>query len=293
MKNLNHVFKMAICIAGIAFSGNASAQWTTGSSNSISTADDFVGINLPSNVTPYATLHVRDYSATKPAIYVEYAGASEGDLTWRHTDAFQMGTWNQGAQSFTEYMKIHSNGKVKLTKGLYFDETTEDKISLFGNRLGATSMYGMGVSDFNMYFKSSGSYMWLIQENFSASASPAMYINDQGNTALGTKDINNSFRLSVNGKIRAKEIVVETGWADFVFDADYQLRSLADVEDFISREGHLPEIPSAKEVAENGVKVGEMESKLLMKVEELTLYMIELKKENEIMKTQLEELSNR
>ncbi len=86
------------------------------------------------------------------------------------------------------------------------------------------------------------------------------------------------YRLAVNGPVRAKEIVVETGWSDFVFEPDYNLLPLDQVEAHIKEHGHLPDIPSALEVAEHGVKVGEMESKLLQKIEELTLHMIEMNK---------------
>ncbi len=94
---------------------------------------------------------------------------------------------------------------------------------------------------------------------------------------IGTQNPGN-YRLAVNGPVRAKEVVVETGWSDFVFEPDYELRSLEQIEAHIREHGHLPDIPSAEEVAKNGVKVGEMESKLLQKVEELTLHLIDLNK---------------
>ncbi|WP_108866736.1 hypothetical protein [Aquimarina aquimarini] len=83
-----------------------------------------------------------------------------------------------------------------------------------------------------------------------------------------------SWKLAVNGKIRAKEIKVETGWADFVFYDDYKLPTLQEVENHIKEKGHLKDIPSAKEVEENGIFLGQMDSKLLQKIEELTLYTI-------------------
>jgi len=64
------------------------------------------------------------------------------------------------------------------------------------------------------------------------------------------------------------------------------------LEIFIDKNGHLPEIPTEDEVMKNGVKVGEIQSLLLMKIEELTLYVIELKKENEVMKEQIIDLKN-
>ena len=102
-----------------------------------------------------------------------------------------------------------------------------------------------------------------------------------GFVSIGATSFDSNYRLAVNGAIRAKEIKVETGWSDFVFEDDYRLRPLAEVEQFIKENKHLPDIPSAKEVETNGVNVGEMEAKLLQKIEELTLYVIELKKENE------------
>lgn len=100
-----------------------------------------------------------------------------------------------------------------------------------------------------------------------------------GSIGIGTPNSNESYKLSVNGSIRAKEIVVESGWADFVFDDDYQLTPLNEVEEFIHENNHLPEIPSTSEVEEDGVKVGEIETLLLQKVEELTLYAIEANKQ--------------
>ncbi len=98
-----------------------------------------------------------------------------------------------------------------------------------------------------------------------------------GNVGIGT-NTTSSYKLSVNGNIRAKEVKIETGWSDFVFEDDYDLPTLVEVEEFIKANKHLPEIPSAEEVAENGVNLGEMESKLLQKIEELTLYVIEQEK---------------
>ena len=96
---------------------------------------------------------------------------------------------------------------------------------------------------------------------------------------VGTIDNNDrTFKLLVAGKIRAEEIVVETGWFDFVFNDDYQLPSLEQVEQHIKENKHLPDIPSEEEVVENGVSLGEMQGKLLQKIEELTLYVIKQEK---------------
>jgi hypothetical protein len=89
----------------------------------------------------------------------------------------------------------------------------------------------------------------------------------------GNQMINGNF--DVNGKIHTKEVKVDLiGWSDFVFENNYNLPTLKEVENHIKEKGHLKDIPSAKEVAENGIFLGEMDSKLLQKIEELTLYTI-------------------
>ena len=86
------------------------------------------------------------------------------------------------------------------------------------------------------------------------------------------------YALSVAGKVRAEEVKVYTGWADFVFEDNYNLPTLVEVEAHIDEFGHLKDIPSAKEVENNGIDLGEINKLLLQKIEELTLYTIEQEK---------------
>lgn len=102
-----------------------------------------------------------------------------------------------------------------------------------------------------------------------------------GNVAIGTTDPK-GYKLAVKGNIGAQEIRVENGsWPDYVFHKSYTLPSLRETEKFIQINGHLPEIPSAEEVKNNGVELGEMNARLLKKIEELTLHLIEKEKQLE------------
>ncbi|RXG11373.1 hypothetical protein DSM03_11710 [Leeuwenhoekiella aestuarii] len=123
-------------------------------------------------------------------------------------------------------------------------------------------------------------------------------IHRTGGVSIGTAIRQPGYLLSVNGKIKAKEVKVSiVEWADFVFQTDYKLPRLQDVELFIAQNGHLRGVPSAKTVKEESVNLGEMDSKLLQKIEELTLYVIqqgkqitELQGENINLNKRLEQL---
>jgi len=112
-------------------------------------------------------------------------------------------------------------------------------------------------------------------------------VTTSGKVGIGTETPKNA--LDVKGTIRAEKVTIEApGWADFVFEKNYQLPSLESVEQHIADHKHLPGIPSEKEVMDQGVNIGEMQSKLLQKIEELTLYVIQQDKRIQQLQEQLE-----
>jgi hypothetical protein len=107
-----------------------------------------------------------------------------------------------------------------------------------------------------------------------------IFVSNSGNVGIG--ETNPTYKLTVDGIVSAKEVKVSsTPNSDYVFEPDYDLKPLHEVDQFIQENKHLPDIPSAEEFRENGVGLGEMDDMLLRKVEELTLYVIELKKSDD------------
>ncbi|MRX41383.1 hypothetical protein GJU43_19020 [Flavobacterium sp. LC2016-23] len=127
---------------------------------------------------------------------------------------------------------------------------------------------------------------------FMVNGNEGFRISSNGFVGIGT--INPAYKLDVCGTIRAKEIKVDllgTCVPDFVFKKDYKLMSLKELEKFVTAKQHLPEIASEKEMIENGLNMKEFQMKLLQKMEEMTLYIIEQNKKNEKQEQELKMLN--
>jgi hypothetical protein len=124
---------------------------------------------------------------------------------------------------------------------------------------------------------------------------PRFTIDNSGNVGIGTTNTQ-GYMLAVNGTAIATAMTVKlyANWPDYVFKKDYQLPPLTEVKTYIDKNQHLPDMPSATEVASDGLNLGEMDRILTKKVEELTLYLIQLKEEmnnqDRVYKEQIEEL---
>lgn len=128
----------------------------------------------------------------------------------------------------------------------------------------------------NWFFGNGGSDTFMISSG-TYDGGKQLVINRNGNAAF-------------QGKVEAKNFVVSaTPTADHVFAADYNLRGINELEQFITEKNHLPEIPSAEEMTDNGLSIGDFQIKLLQKIEELTLYVISQNKEIEKLKATIKE----
>jgi len=177
---------------------------------------------------------------------------------------------------------VNPNARLSIVHG-----TGYGKVASFSSALGDEQV-GVGTE--------SNGFSWVgttSNHNFQiyANSDPKVTVLANGLVGIGTTAPDS--KLSVNGNIRAKEIKVETAnWPDYVFAKDYSLPSLVETEKHIKEKGHLPGIPSAKEAEANGIDLGEMNAKLLKKIEELTLHLIEKDKEIQLMKSDYKELRN-
>ena len=178
------------------------------------------------------------------------------------------------------YMFLADNGNIGIDNG-----QPESKLHLTGGRL--TIDQGTVADTWNTWNTRIASPLnsaWITTTPNSEGDYMSMGMTETGwyfgysPNAIGDSGTNIKYAFSVHrdGLLTAREIKVNTnGWADFVFEDDYNLRPLKEVKTYIEKNNHLPDVPSAKDVANNGIQIGEMNKVLLRKIEELTLYMIE------------------
>jgi len=176
---------------------------------------------------------------------------------------------------------IHSS--VSSGNNLIISKVTGASLA-FDNGSGTqTGMIEAGTSDNHLEF-------WTNTATNSGIAE-RMRITNTGNILVGkTSQTNPGYILDVAGPVRANEIVVNTNGADFVFEPTYKLPSISSIEKYIKLNHHLPDIPSAKQMQAEGLSVGENQVKLLQKVEELTLYLIEKDKQLKAQQEQIDAL---
>ncbi len=206
-------------------------------------------------------------------------------------------------QTTDSLLTIDASGTVrkKDAGALFNPHPSFTTLSLTGPLTGTTAQFSNGFSLGNT---ANGVYQWQITGSnpylalSTATNANVFIIQPNGHIGVGTS-APGDYQMAVEGTIGTRKLKVTQAspWADYVFEPAYRLKSLSQVETFIRENKHLPEVPSAKEVEKNGIDVGETAALLLKKIEELTLYLIDMKKENEMIQkksekqqTEIEEL---
>lgn len=176
----------------------------------------------------------------------------------------------QQSNNNRSYLRIRENSSNTVTDGGAFLELTgtrsDGTIGYYGGILGGRESYTFDNKGYLAFYADNDDGKSMIER---------MRINTSGNLLIGkATQTNLTYKLDVQGTIRANKVVVNTTGADFVFSPSYNLLPLSDLQKFIEQQHHLPDIEPAAQMEKEGLNVGDNQIKLLQKIEELTLYII-------------------
>jgi hypothetical protein len=212
----------------------------------ILTNNGYLGIGT---INPQARLQVGDVIGRISLDYLQWSNADLG--------------WNSSYIGFNT-TRVEGNKWATVGNGSH-----NGAIAILGNSSGEIS--------FSCLPSTGGSNASYTDAQISAAIK--MKINSDGSVGINTAPLW-QYKLAVNGGIICEEVTVKlkANWPDFVFNKNHKLKTLPEVEAFIKENNHLPGIPSAAEVKQNGIAVSDMQTKQMQKIEELTLYLIEANK---------------
>ncbi|PIF29983.1 hypothetical protein CLU81_0368 [Flavobacterium sp. 9] len=258
--------------------------------------------NLADATTPFKLLGTDNAGNVFEYNPATLTGPSTGDFDWLKPD----GTFptsitdniytkgNVGINVVNPTANFNTNGTVKLEN--LADATSPFKILGTDN---AGNVFEYNPAELTGSGSAVHDYDWLRPDgSFATSINDNIYTNGKVGintsvfpTEVGSVDVS-SYSLYAKGGILTEEvrIALDSEWADFVFDKNYKLEPLENVEKFINENKHLKDVPSAKEVEKNGIELGEMNKILLLKIEELTLHLIEMNKKIDAQNAIIEKL---
>jgi hypothetical protein len=264
----------------------SAAQWTTSGSNIFNSNTGNVGIGTSS-----------------PTVKLEINGGGTTDVFNLLNESTSLGISARVASNTDFHASAYTGRRSRGSLNSPTDVIAGDRLTGFYSSMFVNGAFrnSAAIQFYAGSSPSSSSFPVNIRFETTANSSTVrverMRITESGDVGIGTSLTNNpnSYKLAVNGKIGAKEVQVEntsSTWADYVFESTYDLMPIEEVEAFVKANKHLPEIPSAEEIKMNGHKLGEMDVLLLKKVEELTLYLIELKKQNLELSRRIDEIDS-
>lgn len=195
-------------------------------------------------------------------------------------------TGNVGINTELPQQKLHvKDGNILISRLSNRPPGSTNGSLLFGDTITTAHPFGRWGIEYLDQDGVKGLNFWKTSDNIGGPLNYVLFLcseeNDtlKGNVGIGTG--NPKEKLTVNGRILAREVIVSNDirtWPDYVFAPGYEMMSLTDLEAYVNEHHHLPDVPSAEEVEERGIGLGEMNAILLQKVEEMTLRMIEMEK---------------
>lgn len=265
--------------------GSGTVNYARSTSSTLTIDDANVTVNFAQAMHP--TLNLKNGTVQNAAniLYLDYDVENTmnitGDLSYIEAGEDNLTNFTTGGEKrFIYYrgnLKSDFNGIINVQKPLAAIENATDKVLVTKEYVKNEFTLDQNLSPWNNTNGTSASQ----------NSTDINYLN--GNVGIGTNNTQ-GFKLGVNGGIAALEVKIDTyaNWPDFVFKKAYNLPNLNKVEDFIEKNGHLENIPSAEKVKEEGFYLGEMNAKLLQKIEELTLYIINQEKRIKALEQKIE-----
>jgi hypothetical protein len=277
-------------------------RFWSGGDKLVMTKDAFLGVGTS---TPEAKLTINQTgNGWNDGLRINRDASNYLTLTEDQTD-IRLKNWGSGGilffNSAAEVARIAPNGNVGIG-------TSSPAAKLDVN--GAIAVNGVGVitsggndvyANVRVLRNTSTQLTDGLYLGYNGSGGPIRFFSNSGTNELMTLTTSGYLgigttaptqKLTVNGTIYGKEVKVDLNvpGPDYVFEKDHKLPSLDEIKSYIDQHKHLPEVPSAKEMEQNGINVSEMNMILLKKVEELTLFVISQKNENEELRTSLKKL---
>ena len=270
----------------------------TGSGTAMNLIDRFSikadgNIGVEGNTDPKAPLSFASNIGNKIALWGDastphYGLGIQGALMqlYTNTSAADIALGFGSSGGFTEKYRLGNNGLMNIQNGrLRFTGQVTPGTAHgieFTNNAGSAVRSFIGMYDDN----NMGFY------GFAGAGWGLIWDATDGALKIGTTQKATGYKLNVGGKIIAEEVRVtlQASWPDYVFAKDYSLPSLQNLEQYIAANNHLPNVPAAAEIEKSGIGLGAMQTKMMEKIEELTLYILQLKKENQQMQSTIADL---